>query len=230
MGILSRFFNVIRSNFSSMLDKAEDPEKLINQMVTDMEAQKRQTKQQVAHVLADQKRLERELSKEQEEAQKWEQKAILAIQNEKDELAKEALHRKKEHERRALEFEQQLAVHLKNTEAMRQSYQQLEDKIEEIKRKKGVLIAKQKTAEAQKAMYQTIQGLGDKSALETIDRMEEKVNEMQDRSEAYQEISQEQGSDSLEKQFAELEGGSSDIDMELLELKKRAQIEHKEEK
>lgn len=230
MGIISRFVNVFRSNVNSLLDSAEDPEKLLTQMISDMETQKRETKNQVAHVLAEQKRLEREGAKENAEVQKWEQKAILAIQNDKDELAKEALIRKKEHEKRAAEFDQQLAVHVKNTDAMRQRYQQLEDKIEEIKRKKGLIVAKQKTAEAQKQMYSIMEGMNDgSSAIETIERMEAKVDEMQDRSEAYIEMSQEDGNDSLEKQFAELEGGSSDVDMELLELKKRALLEHKEE-
>lgn len=227
MGILSRFINVVRSNLTSALDKAEDPEKMLNQMITDMETQKRQNKTQVAHVLAEQKKLERELTKERKEIQNWEQKAILAVQNEKDELAKEALMRKKEHAARADEFEQQLAVHTKNTQALRQSYQQLEDKIEQIKRKKGLLIAKQKTAEAQKTMYAAMEGMDGKGAIETIERMEQKVEDMQDQSEAFIELSQDSGKDSLEKEFAELEGGTSDVDMELLELKKRAQIEHK---
>ncbi len=228
MGILSRFINVIRSNLTSALDKAEDPEKLLNQMVTDMESQKRQTKTQVAHVLAEQKKLERALTKEKQEVQNWEQKAILAVQNEKDALAKEALLRKKEHATRAEEFEQQLVIHTKNTETLRQSYQKLEDKIEEIKRKKGLLIAKQKTAEAQKTMITTMQGMNGKGAIETIERIEQKVEDMQDRSEAYMELNQEQGKDSLEKEFAALEGGNTDVDMELLELKKRALLEHKD--
>ena len=228
MGILSRFINVVRSNLTSALDKAEDPEKLLNQMVTDMESQKRQTKTQVAHVLAEQKKLERALTKEKQEVQNWEQKAILAVQNEKDALAKEALLRKKEHATRAEEFEQQLVIHTKNTETLRQSYQKLEDKIEEIKRKKGLLIAKQKTAEAQKTMISTMQGMNGKGAIETIERIEQKVEDMQDRSEAYMELNQEQGKDSLEKEFAALEGGNTDVDMELLELKKRALLEHKE--
>lgn len=227
MGILSRFINVVRSNLTSALDKAEDPEKLLNQMVTDMESQKRQTKTQVAHVLAEQKKLERALAKEKQEVQNWEQKAILAVQNEKDALAKEALLRKKEHATRAEEFEQQLVIHTKNTETLRQSYQKLENKIEEIKRKKGLLIAKQKTAEAQKTMISTMQGMNGKGAIETIERIEQKVEDMQDRSEAYMELNQEQGKDSLEKEFAALEGGNTDVDMELLALKKRALLEHK---
>lgn len=230
MGIFSRLLNVIRSNANDMLDKAEDPEKMLNQMITDLETQKREAKEKVAHALADQKKLENDVRKEQQEVEKWEQKAILAVQNERDELAKEALRRKKEHQRYADEYGQQLAMHKQNTDTLRQSYQQLEDKIEEIKRKKGLLVAKQKTAEAQQSMHQTLEGFGNTNAISTIERMEEKVEDMQARSEAYQELSQDSGKDSLDKQFAELEGGSSDVDMELLELKKRTLLEHKETK
>lgn len=228
MGILSRFINVLRSNISSALDKAEDPEKMLNQMLTDMEEQKRQMKTQVAHVLADQKRLERELAKEQQEAEKWEQNAIKAVQNDEDELAKKALIRKKEYEKRAKDYEQQLAIHMKNTETLRQTYQNLEDKIEEIRRKKGVLVAKQKSAEAQQSIFATLEGIDNKSAIETIERMENKVEEMEDRSQAYIELSNEDGKDSLEKEIDSLEGGT-DVDVELLELKKRAMIEHKKD-
>ena len=148
MGIISRFINVVRAYSNSFLDKAEDPEKMLQQMLSDLEGQKRQAKQQMTEALALQKRLERDTEKEHKEAEKWEQKAILAVQNDKDDLAKEALVRKKDHERRAEEFEIQLEKHRANAETLRSGYQAMEDKIEEIKRKKGLLLAKQKQAEA----------------------------------------------------------------------------------
>ncbi|MBF0237080.1 MAG: PspA/IM30 family protein [SAR324 cluster bacterium] len=231
MNMFTRFWNVIRSNINSLLDKAEDPEKMLTQMISDLEEQKRQAKEQIAHALADQKRLERQLVKEKEEVQKWEQKAILAIQHNKDDLAKEALIRKKEHEQRSMEFEKQVQLHTQNTDALRDGYQKLEDKIEEIKRKKGLLVAKQKQAQASQQLYQTLEGMGTNSggAIATIDRMEEKVEQMQAKSEAYQELSLDSGKDSLEKQFAELGSPTSgSVEMELLELKKRAGLlEHK---
>ena len=227
MGIISRFMNLIRSNLTSFLDSAENPEKLLNQAVGDLEEKKREAKDKVAYALADQKKLESELRKKQSEVDKWEKKAILAVQANKDDLAKEALVRKKENERYVLEFQQQLEIHQKNTHALRHSYQQLEDKIGEIKRKKGIIVAKQKTAEAQESMYKAVQGTSDSGGImNTIERMEEKVDDMQARSEAYQELS-DGGADSLEKKFAELESSSTDVDAELLALKQRAQIENK---
>ena len=231
MGILTRIFNLFRATTSDLLDKAEDPEKMIKQMISDLEAQKKKAKEQMTEALALQKRLERDTEKEHQEAGKWEQKAILAVQNEKDDLAKEALTRKNEHLRRALDFEKQLEMHRNNADSLKESYQTMEDKIDEIKRKQGLLSVKQKQAEAQENIYKTIEGLGDTSGImDTIERAEEKVENLQARAEAYQEISMESDQESLEKKFKELEHESPDMEMELLELKKRAALPVPEEK
>ena len=231
MGILTRIFNLFRATTSDLLDKAEDPEKMIKQMISDLEAQKKKAKEQMTEALALQKRLERDTEKEHQEANKWEQKAILAVQNEKDDLAKEALTRKNEHLRRALDFEKQLEMHRNNADSLKESYQTMEDKIDEIKRKQGLLSVKQKQAEAQENIYKTIEGLGDTSGImDTIERAEEKVENLQARAEAYQEISMESDQESLEKKFKELEHESPDMEMELLELKKRAALPVPEEK
>ena len=231
MGILTRIFNLFRATTSDLLDKAEDPEKMIKQMISDLEAQKKKAKEQMTEALALQKRLERDTEKEHQEAKKWEQKAILAVQNEKDDLAKEALTRKNQHLRRALDFEKQLEMHQNNADSLKESYQKMEDKIEEIKRKQGLLSVKQKQAEAQEKIYKTIEGLGDTSGImDTIERAEEKVENLQARAEAYQEISMESDQTSLENKFKELEHESPDMEMELLELKKRAALPVPEEK
>ena len=231
MGILTRIFNLFRATTSDLLDKAEDPGKMIKQMISDLEAQKKKAKEQMTEALALQKRLERDTEKEHQEAEKWEQKAILAVQNEKDDLAKEALTRKNEHLRRALDFEKQLEMHQNNADSLKKSYQTMEDKIDEIKRKQGLLSVKQKQAEAQEKIYKTIEGIGDTSGImDTIERAEEKVENLQARAEAYQEISMESDQESLEKKFKELEHESPDMEMELLELKKRAALPAPEEK
>ena len=200
-------------------------------MISDLEAQKKKAKEQMTEALALQKRLERDTEKEHQEAEKWEHKAILAVQNEKDDLAKEALTRKNEHLRRALDFEKQLEMHQNNADSLKESYQTMEDKIDEIKRKQRLLSVKQKQAEAQEKIYKTIEGLGDTSGImDTIERAEEKVENLQARAEAYQEISMESDQESLEKKFKELEHESPDMEMELLELKKRAALPVPEEK
>lgn len=230
MGIFSRLINVVRANANSALDSAEDPEKMMNQMLSDLEDQKRQAKQHMAEALAMQKRFERDTEKEHQEVKKWEKNAITAIQSDKDGLAREALVRKKEHEQRASEYDVQLQKHTQNTEALRVSYRQLEDKIEEIKRKKGLLISKQKQAQAQEKIYGAMEGMNaNAGALETIERAEEKVEAMQAKAEAYQELSMDSGKDSLEQEFAELESSAPDLDMELLALKKKIALPEPEE-
>ena len=231
MGILTRIFNLFRATTSDLLDRAEDPEKMIKQMISDLANQKKKAKEQMTEALALQKRVERDTGKEHKEAEKWEQKAILAVQNDKDDLAKEALTRKNEHLRRALDFEKQLEMHRNNADSLKESYQIMEDKIDEIKRKQGILSVKQKQAEAQEKIYKTIEDLGDTSGvMDTIERAEEKVETLQARAEAYQEISMESDQESLEKKFKELEHESSDMEIELLELKKRAALPLPEEK
>ena len=231
MGILTRIFNLFRATTSDLLDKAEDPEKMIKQMISDLEAHKKKAKEQMTEALALQKRVERDTEKEHKEAEKWEQKAIIAVQNDKDDLAKEALTRKNEHLRRALDFEKQLEMHRNNADSLKESYQIMEDKIDEIKRKQGILSVKQKQAEAQEKIYKTIEDLGDTSGvMDTIERAEEKVENLQARSEAYQEISMESDQESLEKKFKELEHESPDMEIELLELKNRAALPVPEEK
>ena len=231
MGILTRIFNLFRATTSDLLDKAEDPEIMIKQMISDLENQKKKAKEQMTEALALQKRVERDTGKEHREAEKWEKKAILAVQNDKDDLAKEALTRKNEHLRRALDFEKQLEMHRNNADSLKDSYQIMEDKIDEIKRKQGILSVKQKQAEAQEKIYKTIEDLGDTSGvMDTIERAEEKVENLQARAEAYQEISMESDQESLEKKFKELEHESSDMEIELLELKKRAALPLPEEK
>ena len=231
MGILTRIFNLFRATTSDLLDKAEDPEKMIKQMISDLANQKKKAKEQMTEALALQKRVERDTEKEHKEAEKWEQKAVLAVQNEKDDLAREALTRKNEHLRRALDFEKQLEMHRNNADSLKESYQIMEDKIDEIKRKQGILSVKQKQAEAQEKIYKTIEDLGDTSGvMDTIERAEKKVENLQARAEAYQEISMESDQESLEKKFKELEHESPDLDIELLELKKRAALPVPEEK
>ena len=231
MGILTRIFNLFRATTSDLLDKAEDPEKMIKQMISDLENQKKKAKEQMTEALALQKRVERDTGKEHKEAEKWEQKAIIAVQNDKDDLAKEALTRKNEHLRRALDFEKQLEMHRNNADSLKESYQIMEDKIDEIKSKQGILSVKQKQAEAQEKIYKTIEDLGDTSGvMDTIERAEEKVENLQARAEAYQEISMESDQESLEKKFKELEHESLDMETELLELKKRAALPVPEEK
>jgi len=226
MGILSRTINVIRANLNAMLNRAEDPTKMLEQTLIDLDTAYSKAKDQVARSVADKKRLEKSLAEQQKEAKKWTDRAVKAVEKNDDGLAKEALVRKSEHNRIALQFEQELTAHDMNVETLKENLRELEKKIAEIKRKKNLLISKQKRAEAQDQIYKTVEGIQNTGALDTIERMENKIEEMSALADARMELSEEFQGDALEKRFEEL-GSGGDVDSELLELKERLKIENK---
>ena len=226
MGIISRFATVVRSNLNSMLNRAEDPTKILEQTLIDMESAFRKAKDQVARSVADKKRLEKSLADQRKETEKWGGRAIQAVEKGDDELAKEALTRKGEHARMTAQFENELGAHGANVDNLKTGLKELESKIAEIKRKKNLLISKQKRAQAQDQIFKTVEGIQDSGALDTINRMEEKIEEMTHLADARMELSGEFQGDALEKKFKDL-GPGGDVDSELLELKQQLKLENK---
>ncbi len=219
MGIFSRLGTLIKSNLNDLISKAEDPQKMLNQLVTDMQNQLVEAKKQVAVSIADQKRLEKQRDEQTDLAQEWERKAMLAVRAGDDNLAREALKRKGEHETQAVEFTKQTQLQKDAVDKLKDQLRTLNDKIEEAKRKKNILIARQKRAEAQKAIQDTMQGLSDTSAFDTFERMSQKVDQIEAESEASAELGNELTGDTLQQKFKALEAGSVGTDAALAELK-----------
>jgi phage shock protein A len=219
MGIFSRIGTLIKSNLNDLISKAEDPQKMLNQLVADMQNQLVEAKKQVAVSIADQKRLEKQRDEQTELVQEWERKAMLAVRAGDDNLAREALKRKGEHEVQAAEFIKQTQLQKDAVEKLKEQLRTLNDKIEEAKRKKNILIARQKRAEAQKAIQDTMQGLSDTSAFDTFERMSHKVDQIEAESDASVELGGELSGDTLQQKFKALESGSAGTDSALAELK-----------
>lgn len=228
MGILSRFVNVVRANLNALLNRAEDPAKMIDQTLIDLDTAYRKAKDQVARALADEKRMQKALMDQQAEIKRWEERAVLAVEKENDDLAREALRRKAEHTRQAAQYEAELAAHGSNVQRLKESLRELEDKIGEIRRRKNLLVSKQRRAEAQNQIQRTIEGIRGVGALDTIERMEQKIEDMSALADARHELSSEFSGDKLEQRFEQLGGGEEDTEAELLAIKQRLQIEHKE--
>lgn len=226
MGIFDRLSTLIKSNLNDLISSAEDPEKMLNQIIVDMRNQLARAKQQVAAAIADEKRLKDQADAEFKLADDWDRRAMLAVQEGRDDLAKQALMRGQEH----LEHAQQLAMTWEQqrteTEKLKQSLRDLNDKIEEAKRKKNLLLARQRRAEAQARISQTMSGLSEKSAFEAFARMEEKITTNERRLQAAQEIDEEFSGDRLANEFKQLErsAGGASADAQLLELKQRMGI------
>ncbi len=222
MGILDRVTTVLKSNLNALINKAEDPEKMLDQLLIQMREQLGEAKREVAVAIADEKRLGAQLEAELEQVREWEQRATLAVQKGDDELAREALRRKAEHEQIAVGYKRQWDTQKASTENLKNALRALSQKIEEAARKKNLLIARQKRAEAQKHIHEVMTGLTDSSAFETFDRMAAKVDQLEAQAGAAVEISQELSGDTLEQRFKALEG-SGDVDQELNALKARVQ-------
>jgi len=218
MGILSRMKTVFKSEVNSALDKAEDTEKMLNQTVMDMQEQLVKAKQQVAVSIADEKRLERQYNENQEQVESWMEKAKLAVQKGNDELAKAALARKTEYEGLAAEYLKQWEAQKASVEKLKSSLRELERKIDEAKRQKDLLVARNKRAKAQKQIHQTMSNMTTNSgAFDTFERMKNKVDEEEAKAEAAEEIATGSEDVTLDRQFAELE--KSSVDDELASLK-----------
>ena len=218
MGIFARLATLIKSNPNDLISRSEDPEKMLNQVVIDMANQLIEAKKQVAVSIADEKRLKKQWDDHIELSKEWERKAMLAVRAGDDGLAKEALQRKSEHDTQQAEFGKQWTLQKDAVEKLKDQLRTLNDKIEEAKRKKNILVARQKRAEAQKAIQDTMRGLSDTSAFDTFERMSQKVDQIEAESEASTELGNELTGDTLQTKFKKLEAGPGS-DNALAELK-----------
>jgi phage shock protein A len=220
MGFLARLATLIKSNLNDLISRSEDPEKMLNQVLVDMRQQLVDAKKQVAVAIADEKRLKKQAEEEAQRVAQWENKAMLAVRAGDDDLARQALQRKTEHQQAAVTMQQQWESQREAVEKLKDALRTLNAKIEEAKRKKNILVARKKRAEAQKAIHETMAGLNDASAFETFDRMAGKIQQLEAEAEAGVEVAGELTGDTLEREFARLEAGKG-TDAALLELKQK---------
>ena len=216
MGVFERISRIIRSNINELLDRAEDPEKMLQQIMVDMQQDLREAKLHVASAIRDQKKLETKYHDNLGMADRWEQRAISAVEEENDTLAKEALRRKRTFEQLAEGYKEQLTEQAESVQLLKTSLSSLEAKIEEARRRKDLLIARQKRAQAQETISKTMSGISKSSALAVLERMEGRVKAAEVQADAIAEIE----SNTLESRFTELKN-SNDVDDELAKLKEK---------
>jgi phage shock protein A len=223
MGIFDRIATLFKSNINDLISKAENPEKMLDQIVVDMRNQLAQAKQQVASSIADEKRLKDQADAEYKSAQDWEAKAMLAVKEGRDDLAKQALLRHTESLQHANQLEETWQTQQATVEKLKNSLRDLNDKIEEAKRKKNLLLARQRSAQAQQRIAQTMSGMSEKSAFDAFARMEEKIANNERQIKASVEIDEEFSGDRLQSDFKKLErvAGSASADQQLMALKEK---------
>ena len=222
MGIFSRLKTLVAANVNALIGKAEKPEKMLNQLIIEMNEQLIESKKAVAMAIADEKKLEREKDNQFAQAKEWERRAVLAVNNDKDDLAKEALLRKQEFDAAAIEYLKQWEAQRNSVDMLKESLRELQNKIEEAKRKKNLLIARAKRAEAQQKIQNTVSSVsGNRSAFDAFDRMAAKVDEMEAMADATKELQDLSNNTDLERQFKQLEKSDTSADFMLMELKEK---------
>lgn len=214
MGLFDRISRVVKSNLNDMVSKAEDPEKMLEQSLMEMQEDLIQLRQSVAQTIAAQKRTEQQYNQAQNEANKWQRNAQLALQKGDENLARQALERKKNYAETANALHSSLAQQTSQIDTLKKNLIGLESKISEAKTKKDMLKARISAAKAQEQLQTTVGRMGTGSAMAAFERMEEKVMLQEARAQSVAELA----SDNLEGQFAALEAGS-DVDDELAALK-----------
>ena len=226
MGIFDRIARLFRSNVNELISRAEEPEKMLNQIIADMRTQMVRAKQQVAAAIADEKRLQEQTVQELRQAEDWERRAMLAVRESRDDLAKQALVRRSEHVARGSQMQITWEAHKQETDRLKNQLRELNDNIEEASRKKNLLIAKQRRAQAQERIAETMSRISDKSAFEAFARMEEKISANELRIRASVEIDEEFSGDALGREFSRLESGSASesAEIQLLDLKQKMGI------
>jgi phage shock protein A len=224
MAILDRIAMVIRSNLNALINQAEDPEKMLDQILIDMRQQMQEAKREVAAAMADERRLAAQLEAARAQVNEWDRRAVLAVERGEDDLAREALRRKAEQQQLAAGYQSQWEAQEASTTNLKQALRALSEKIDEAARKKNLLVARQKRAEAQKHIHEVMTGLSDTSAFEAFDRMAARVDQIEAQAEATVELSQELSGETTEQRFKALEG-AVDVEQELQALKARVRRE-----
>lgn len=219
MGIFKRLSDVVKANINDLISKAENPEKMLNQMLIDMNEHLIESKKGVASAIADEKRLERQMKENLEKGKEWEGKAMIALKAGKEDLAKQALLRKQEYVNYYNELKPQWEAQHAAVTKLKDSLKALQQKIEEAQRKKNILIARAKRAETTKKIQETMGTMKNNNAFAVFDRMSEKVEKLESEADALTELEDLSGDSSLEAQFKELESSGTSADLLLEELK-----------
>ena len=214
MGLLDRLSRLIRANLNAFVSDAEDPIKILDQSVADMQEDLVKLRQAVAIAIASQKRLENQANQAKEQIQNWLSRAELALKKGEDDLAREALSRKKTFQETFESLTTQFQSQNGQVEKLKKSLLLLERKIAEARTKKDMLKARAQAAKAQQKIQSAVGDLGGKSAMAAFERMEDKVEALEASGQAALELA---GED-LESKFAALEGGD-DIEKELETLR-----------
>ena len=216
-GVFSRMTDILKSNINEALDRAEDPEKMIRQMVREMEEAVGKATASVGTAVANQKRLERQYKEKEDQVNEWQGKAERAVEAGQDDLARRALERKGVLLQATRELEPAHKESKQAADQLRLQLRELKTKLEEARTRQGTLVARHRAAEARKRLAQSISGLGS-DAFSSFERFEQKIESSEAEAEAHSEITGD--IENIEREMRQLEQGK-EVEDELASLKAR---------
>jgi len=197
MGLLERVSTLIRANLNDMIDRAEDPEKLIKQVILDMDNQYLQVKTQVAVSIADQHMLEKKLRENEDAGRDWMRKAELAVEKQQDDLARAALDRFQTSQKLALSYREQVDDQKLQVETLKNALIKLEQKLDEAKAKRDLFLARHRRGVALCKAARAQSAIDDNSRSAAFDRLQDRVNHTEAIASAEVELFNENAGDRL---------------------------------
>jgi phage shock protein A len=236
MGVLARAQRLIKSNINEILEKAEDPEKTLKQCVRDMEASVAETRQKVTEAIAGQKLLGHKSAKQAAEAEKWENRAVLALKKGEDDLAREAVLQKRRSDIMAGTLTTEEKRQAEAVDVLRRSLAALEAKLAEAKQKRDILIARKRQAETRKDLLDEVKGVAsagsnvDTSAFQAFEEVEDRIMDLESEVEALAEMGEmldekrAGGASTADVAFEQMEQEDF-VDRELERLREKARAE-----
>jgi phage shock protein A len=213
MGIFSRFTDIINSNINNLLDKAEDPTKMVRLIIQEMEDTVGVVRSSSAKTLAEKKELARQVNRLEKDAQQWQEKAELALSKERDDLARAALMEKKKSSESAEALLEELAHTDEHISKLQDEISQLQDKLTDAKSRQKAILIREKSASSRLKVKENIHSTRVNDALSRFDHYERKIDGIEAEVESY-----DLGSKSLADEIAELESDEK-VDDELAQLK-----------
>ncbi len=210
MSFFSRVSDIINANVSDLLDRAEDPEKMVKMLIFEMEEQIETAREGIVKAIAGEKKLEVNLTKNRKEAADWHAKAEAAIERADEDLARKCLARKKEHDKIADSLQPQWERARQTSDSLKSDLRRMEEKLDEAIRRRDSLVARQMAAEAQREVQSVAPSLSRaQRSFAKFDRMERRVEDMESEAAA----------------AAELSDVSSELDHEVEQKQKDAEVE-----
>jgi phage shock protein A len=222
MNVLGRLARVIRSQVNSWLQEAEDPEKILDQAVSDMQADLIQLRQSVAQAIATQKRTERQCDQTRTLAQEWYNRAQLALQKGQEGQAREALAQRQSYMQMLNQLEGHIQEQQQVVASLKSNMRDLEVKIADARTRRDMYIARARSAEASQRLQDLVSQVGTTNAMGALGRMEDKVLDLEARADAMAELNQTLQAQSLEGRFATLEqqdSGAIEAELQVMKAK-----------